>query len=75
MTDISQIRTLYQDHIRNTIKLIDLHSYLYTATGYDFHKRSYDHLVLYVEELKTHIKQEEANAQSKGDIPASWFRT
>lgn len=57
--EISRIRTQYQEHIRNTIKLIDLHSYLYTATGYEFHKQSYDHLVEYVHRLKTHIKQEE----------------
>ena len=75
MTEISQIRSLYQEHIRNTIKLIDLHSYMYASTGYEFHKRSYDHLVEYVHSLKTHIKQAEADGQSKGDIPASWFRT
>ena len=63
MTEISQIRTLYQEHILNTIKQIDLHSYLYTSTGYEFHKRSYDHLVKYVCELKQHIKDAEAKEQ------------
>ena len=58
-THISQIRTLYQEHIRNTVKLIDLHSQLYTSTGYEFHKRSYDHLVKYVCELKQYIKDQE----------------
>jgi len=58
-THISQIRTLYQEHIKNTIKLIDLHSELYTSTGYEFHKRSYDHLVKYVCDLKQHIKDRE----------------
>ena len=63
MTDISQIRTLYQEHIRNTVKLIDLHSQLYTSTGYPFHTRSYDHLVKYVCELKQYIKDREAKEQ------------
>ena len=63
MTEISQIRTLYQEHIRNTIRLIDLHSELYTATGYPFHKRSYDHLVKYVCELKQYIKDREAESE------------
>ena len=58
-THISQIRSLYQEHIRNTIKLIDLHSELYVSTGYEFHKRSYDHLVKYVCELKQYIKDRE----------------
>ena len=58
-THISQIRSLYQEHIKNTIKLIDLHSELYTATGYPFHKRSYDHLVKYICELKQYIKDRE----------------
>ena len=76
MTEISQIRTLYQEHIRNTIKLIDLHSELYTATGYSFHKRSYDHLVAYVKELKQYIKDAEAaNEEDIGGIPKSWFRS
>ena len=64
MMEISQTRTLYQEHIRNTIKLIDLHSYLYTSTGYEFHKRSYDHLVKYVCELKQYIKDCEARELS-----------
>ena len=59
MTDISQIRTLYQEHIKNTVKLIDLHSQLYTSTGYAFHLRSYRHLVKYVCELKQYIKDRE----------------
>ena len=59
MTEISQIRSLYQEHIKNTVKLIDLHSELYTSTGYEFHKRSYDHLVKYVCELKQYIKEAE----------------
>ena len=76
MTEISQIRNLYQDHIKNTIKLIDLHSELYTATGYEFHKRSYDHLVKYVCELKQYIKDAEAsNEEDTGGIPKSWFRS
>ena len=75
MTEISQIRSLYQDHLKNTIKLIDLHSYLYTSTGYEFHKRSYDHLVKYVCELKQHIKDAEERGGTVGDIPSSWFRT
>ena len=64
MTEISQIRTLYQTHIQNTVKLIDLHSYLYTSTGYEFHKRSYDHLVKYICELKQYIKDQEARELS-----------
>jgi len=75
MTELSQIRTLYQEHIRNTIKLIDLHSELYTATGYSFHKRSYDHLVEYVKELKQYIKDAEASNDPVGDIPRSWFKS
>ena len=60
MTEISQTRTLYQEHIKNTIKLIDLHSYLYTSTGYEFHKQSYDHLVQYIHSLKQYIKDQES---------------
>ena len=71
MTDISQIRTLYQDHIKNTVKLIDLHSELYTSTGYEFHKRSYDHLVKYVCELKQYIKDQEA--QELTTVPKRWM--
>ena len=59
-THISQTRTLYQEHIKNTIKLIDLHSYLYTSTGYQFHKQSYDHLVQYIHSLKQYIKDQES---------------
>jgi len=65
MTQISQIRTLYQEHIRNTIKLIDLHSYLYTSTGYEFHKRSYDHLVQYIHSLKQYIKEAERTQEEE----------
>jgi len=66
-THISRVRTLYQEHIKNTIKLIDLHSYLYTSTGYEFHKQSYDHLVQYVHSLKQWIKdQESREADSEG---------
>ena len=65
MTEISQIRTLYREHIRNTIKLIDLHSQLYTSTGYEFHKDSYDHLVQYIHSLKQYIKDQES---AEGDI-------
>jgi hypothetical protein len=65
MTEISQIRTLYQEHIRNTIKLIDLHSYMYTATGYDFHKRSYLQLTQYIHSLKQYIKDQES---AEGDV-------
>jgi len=71
MTQISRIRTLYQEHIKNTIKLIDLHSELYTATGYPFHKKSYDHLVAYVCELKQHIKDREA--EELQGIPKRWM--
>jgi hypothetical protein len=60
MTQQSRIRTLYQEHIKNTIKLIDLHSYLYTSTGYQFHKQSYDHLVQYIHSLKQYIKDQES---------------
>ena len=67
MTEISQIRTQYQEHIKNTIKLIDLHSYLYTSTGYEFHKQSYDHLVQYIHSLKQYIKDEEHKASAEGD--------
>lgn len=58
-THISHIRTLYQEHIRNTMRLIDLHSELYTTTGYPFHKQSYDRLVAYVCDLKQWIKDHE----------------
>jgi len=75
MTEISRIRSLYQEHIKNTIKLIDLHSELYTATGYEFHKRSYDQLTQYICSLKQYIKDQEASADPVGDIPESWFRT
>ena len=71
MTHISQIRTLYQEHILNTVKLIDLHSYLYTSTGYEFHKRSYDHLVAYVCKLKQYIKDQEA--QELAAVPKRWM--
>ena len=70
-THISQIRSLYQEHILNTVKLIDLHSYLYTSTGYEFHKRSYDHLVKYVCELKQYIKDQEA--QELATVPKRWM--
>jgi len=60
MSEISRIRTQYQEHIKNTIKLIDLHSYLYTSTGYEFHKVSYDHLVQYIHSLKQYIKDQES---------------
>ena len=76
----SQIRNLYQEHIKNTCKLIDLHSYMYVCTGYEFHKVSYDHLVQYVHSLKQYIKDQEATTggveeSAPGDIPSSWFRT
>ena len=60
MSEISRIRTQYQEHIKNTIKLIDLHSRLYTSTGYEFHKNSYDHLVQYIHSLKQYIKDQES---------------
>jgi len=60
MSEISRIRTQYQEHIKNTIKLIDLHSQLYTSTGYEFHKVSYDHLVQYIHSLKQYIKDQES---------------
>jgi len=60
MSEISRIRTQYQEHIKNTIKLIDLHSQLYTSTGYEFHKQSYDHLVQYIHSLKQYIKDQES---------------
>ena len=71
-THISQTRSLYQTHILNTVKLIDLHSYLYTSTGYEFHKRSYDHLVKYICELKQYIKdQESREADTEGSTNGS----
>ena len=80
MTEISQIRSLYQEHIKNTVRLIDLHSYMYVSTGYEFHKVSYDHLTQYVHSLKQYIKDQEQQdgeiqETAPGDIPASWFRT
>ena len=64
-THISQTRSLYQEHILNTVKLIDLHSYLYTSTGYEFHKQSYDHLVQYIHSLKQYIKEAERTQEEE----------
>ena len=72
---LSQIRNLYQEHIINTTKLIDLHSRLYVETGDEFHKQSYDYLVQYIHSLKQYIKDQEACTSTPGDIPDSWFRT
>ena len=74
MSSLSQTRNLYQEHIKNTVRLIDLHSRLYVETGYVFHKHSYDRLVAYVCELKQHIKDAEAS-NDHSDVPKSWFRT